>query len=577
MASLFKKNAYQLLGIDVSSAQKDIVKRGKEILNYLLIDEQPNYPLDLTIYSDQRTSNNVKQALEDLSRPEKRIKEHFFWFEIRNKTDEEAIGFIKKDEYDEAIELWKSETEKTGVKSYFCKKNLAILFSILVDVKNKKNYLQKSLFYWNELITDESFWSTFFKNYKLFDDLNTREDILTSFKENSPKYLADFYLEVSKKYKDKSIFEDFYKEFHVKGSKVDDAYLKNTYLKLTEICEFLRKIARNENKKMPLESFPEIEANISSIKSYLKEIKDLGLYESSDVKVERDNIAEAILSLSIFLHNEHNLSEEALILAKDANKICGTDSMKEKIKKDIKTIEETIEFKKHEAQYNLIFSTIKEGDYDQALNLLNLELQKEEIPLSIRDTYLKTKSDLETRLKTYGKPLKAAPSLHTINGCGTTIYGDTLWFVLIMIPIFALGRYSVTAIGNGRYNFLGELKLHQWQKIWNIVAGVIIAILAIGIMGSSSNSSSSSSSTENSSSTVENVCSDSRCNQKWQNTKFSHKDSNDKCICDCIDGFMWNDDQSGCEVPNYTELCKKKFGPNSTWSGKFEGDKFICN
>lgn len=577
MSNLFQKNAYQILGLDISSTQKEIVKRAKEIQNYLLIDEHPEYPTDISFYKDKRTSDNVKESLQKLSQPEKRIKEYFFWFEIRNDIDEKAIHLINKDEHNEALELWKAEMDKSESKSYFYKKNLAITYSVLLDVKGQKNHLEKSLSYWHSLFKDDNFWTTFFKNYKLFDDLDTREDILTTFRNNAPKYLADFYLEVSKKYADKSIFEAYYQIFKIKGSKVDETFLKDIYKKINDECEILNKMIRKDIEKIPSETFTEINSTITKIKRHFKGIKDLGLFDSSEVKVERDNVAEVLLSLSIFLHNDHNLSEEALDLAKEAIKISGTDSMKGRIEKNIVTIQDVIDYKGHEGQYNLILNTAKEGDVDGAINLINIELQKDDVPLSLKDVYIKTKNTLEERVRIHGKPLKNAPSLHTINGCGTTIYGDTLWFVLIMIPIFALGRYSVTALGNGQYNFLGELKLHQWQKIWNIVAGVIIAILAIGIMGSSSNSSPSSSTTENSGSSVENVCSDSRCNQKWPNTKFSHKDSNDKCICDCVDGFMWNDDQSGCEVPNYTELCKKKFGPNSTWSGKFEGDKFICN
>jgi hypothetical protein len=575
MANLFNKNSYQILGLDISSTQKEIVKRAKEIQNYLLIDEHPEYPTDISFYRDKRTSDNVKESLQKLSQPEKRIKEYFFWFEIRNDIDEKAIHLINKSEHNEALELWRAEMEKSGSKSYFYKKNLAITSSILLDAKGQKNHLEKSLSYWRNLLKDDDFWTTFFKNYKLFDDLNTREDILTSFKNSASKYLADFYLEVSKKYEDKSIFEAYYQIFKTKGSKVDETFLRDIYKKINDECDILNKMIRKDIEKIPPETFSEINSTITKIKRHFKGIKDLGLFDSSEVKVERDNVAEVLLSLSIFLHNDHNLSEEALDLAKDAIKISGTDSMKGRIEKNIVTIQEAIDYKDHEEQFNLILNTAKEGDVDKAINLINVELQKDDVPLSLKEVYIKTKNTLEERVKTHGKPIKNAPTMYCINGCGTRMYGDILYFVLLFIPIIPWARYSVQELGDGRYNFFGKLDLPQWQKAWKYIGLVVIGLFLMGLFSSSSNNSSSTT-PKNSNSTTETVCSDDFCRQKYFNSIFSYKDTvNNKCICGCPDGNTMNKALTGCIT--YTEACKEQFGADSYWSGEFEGEQFLCN
>ena len=64
-----------------------------------------------------------------------------------------------------------------------------------------------------------------------------------------------------------------------------------------------------------------------------------------------------------------------------------------------------------------------------------------------------------------GEPVSSAPSLSLINGCGTTIYGKTLYFVIIGIPILPIARYNCEETFNG-YRFFGKLKLHTWQKVW---------------------------------------------------------------------------------------------------------------
>lgn len=75
-------------------------------------------------------------------------------------------------------------------------------------------------------------------------------------------------------------------------------------------------------------------------------------------------------------------------------------------------------------------------------------------------------------------PISSAPSLHTINGIGTTMYGSTdhdpasgsylstYYFVFLAIPIFPIRRYRVIPTGNG-YRFLGKASLRAFDK-WHI-------------------------------------------------------------------------------------------------------------
>ena len=75
-------------------------------------------------------------------------------------------------------------------------------------------------------------------------------------------------------------------------------------------------------------------------------------------------------------------------------------------------------------------------------------------------------------------PISSAPSLHTINGIGTTMYGSTdhdpasgsylstHYFVFLAIPIFPISRYRVIPTGNG-YRFLGKAPLRTFDN-WHI-------------------------------------------------------------------------------------------------------------
>lgn len=89
-------------------------------------------------------------------------------------------------------------------------------------------------------------------------------------------------------------------------------------------------------------------------------------------------------------------------------------------------------------------------------------------------------------------PISSAPSLHTINGIGTTMYGSTdhdaasgsylstHYFVFFAIPIFPLSRYRVIPTGNG-YRFLGKAPLRTFDK-WHIAISLgLIALMFISM------------------------------------------------------------------------------------------------
>lgn len=78
-----------------------------------------------------------------------------------------------------------------------------------------------------------------------------------------------------------------------------------------------------------------------------------------------------------------------------------------------------------------------------------------------------------------GNPIFGIPELHTYSGFGTTIYGDTVWYVIFGIPIIPLGRYVVEEVGYNKYKFYGELKLHTWQLIWKYSVFIIAFLIVV--------------------------------------------------------------------------------------------------
>src|ERR1051325_291740 len=92
------------------------------------------------------------------------------------------------------------------------------------------------------------------------------------------------------------------------------------------------------------------------------------------------------------------------------------------------------------------------------------------------------------------RPIKNPPTLHTINGIGTTVYGrrdfdeetgtyiKTHCFCFLFLPLVAIGAYRVADAGPGNgWYFIGKERLSPFAKAWNwsILA---LALLGVGLM-----------------------------------------------------------------------------------------------
>ena len=86
------------------------------------------------------------------------------------------------------------------------------------------------------------------------------------------------------------------------------------------------------------------------------------------------------------------------------------------------------------------------------------------------------------------KPIDYAPTLFTINGCGTTLFGSTdinpltgqyvatYYFILFAIPIFPIGRYLLSQ-NCKKYRFFGKLPLRLFDKLHIAISIGLISLL----------------------------------------------------------------------------------------------------
>lgn len=75
------------------------------------------------------------------------------------------------------------------------------------------------------------------------------------------------------------------------------------------------------------------------------------------------------------------------------------------------------------------------------------------------------------------RPVAVAPILFTWNGIGTMMYGSTLFFVVLFIPIIPLGHYAVRCEGRG-YLFSGSRPFERWHWFYLATSLSILCALA---------------------------------------------------------------------------------------------------
>ena len=478
MSQLLKNNAYHILGLDTSAEQKDILKRSKEIINRLKVDEDPEYEMDVGIYKDFRSETSVKDAAQKLQIPKKKIEEYFFWFQIADSLDEAALAEIRKKSFDKAVKIWQDASGPNTAKAFFYKKNLAILYCLLLSVEDNKQYLLDSLQAWQEVVHSEKFWSAFSKVYKLHNEQTASQEIIDEFKEKVIGHLSNLYTDLYKIHGSDQYVNEFQKVFSATGSGVEKDVLNPIYQTINKSVEELESMNISEAGVLDKVAADKIKKSIAAVQTDFNRLIDLGLYDDSQTKVMRDRAATAIRKIVLDLHNNMNETGLALGLAKIANQISGTDSFKEKMQQDIKTLQDNFDYKEKEDRFKKIVDPIIEqfhsGESDKALSAINAHIYNENTDPELKKNLQDLKASIEERVVKHGKPVSGAPSLFTLNGCGMKIYGDTLYIVILFIPIWPLSRYSLESSGRN-YSFKGKLELHKWQKYWRyIVIGIAV-------------------------------------------------------------------------------------------------------
>lgn len=368
MSNLLKNNAYHILGLDTSVSQHDMQKRAKEIIKFLQIDDIPEYELDFGIFDNFRTEDSIKDAVQKLTSPKKQIKDYFFWFYIVDDIDQQAVNILRKKDPEGAVRVWESHADGDSTKAMFYKKNLALLYCILLFKEGNKRYLKESLKIWHELMNSSKFWNAFTKIYKLNDELNTDQGIISEFHEQAARFLSDLYTEISDVRGDDSYIAEFTEVFNLRGEKTEKVVLAPIFQEIIEAVEKLEAMRVSEDGVLDKEEATQIKQHVTKIQECSNKLIDLGLYDDSQSKTIRDRAAAAIRFIVLDIHNNLDDIPKAEQLLKIAMQFVGTTGLRHKLQQDLDTFENN---KKDMVKISPILELINDKKFPEAITLID--------------------------------------------------------------------------------------------------------------------------------------------------------------------------------------------------------------
>lgn len=380
MSSLFKNNAYHVLGLPVEAGQDEINGRVKELKARLEIDEVPTYDLDIPLFNPAkyRVIDSVEKAQEAVTSPFDKLKEVFFWFQINDETDQIAFGLIQEGDYSKALEKWWEKAKKTRSATLHYRRNYAILANLILRNRDRKKLLRTSLSSWKRIWESDPYWDRFERHYKVFDDLNTATEVFSKFRDLVDDYLNDFYTMLSNRHSRDIYLKSFAKNISTDGELVRKEFLNPTFNRILSELSQAEKIEVTARKEPESEEIKTLKESAKNIEKQFENLEESG-YGSIDRAYKlRKNVLDVYRQRAMNLIGNHQLTEAAASVLESMKTIAERTPREQKVKNDL---EEIKKLQNINEEFAPIETLIENQNFEKAFSKLNKkedQLQKQQ-------------------------------------------------------------------------------------------------------------------------------------------------------------------------------------------------------
>ncbi len=479
---LFRKNAFRVTGLPVDATSRDIAKRSNDLKILAELGQDAESQKRSFSLKPSPSIDEIREALQKLKDPEKRLIDEFFWFwpeKFGESSSDAAMQALAKGDLQAAAKTWMSRRNDPAQR-VVATHNLALIAHVSaldwenhsleseLDAERRRktsDYWKTAFRRWDRIATGEQLWESVSKRIGELDEPNLTTGFARRMRTTLPtafdKINAELVVALAESGKIElariqvQLIRDRSQESPTNIEKVAEFVLLPARNRLKE---HIRQ-AKERGGKSP-------EDGINAARDLLEETREtlalftlfFGMFlgKASDLRNDVfDEVASTCNQLQVAYHKASGDNNACLELLKTVLSFATSPELRKRIEENLKTLSENIEASGRESLY------------------ANL------------------------------RPISSAPSLSTMNGCGFTLYGSTdvdaangsylttYYFVFLFIPVFPICRYRVTRNGNS-YRFFGKAPLRPCDK-WHLGISVAVILSAMAVLLSNNSSLSSSS------------------------------------------------------------------------------------
>lgn len=558
----YSNNPFRVLALRSNASSKDASKAADRLLKWIEIGETPEVEDSLPFFGLLRPDRErIKRAIKELEDPRIRLRSEMYWPSCDFSGFESCQICLKTGRYTEFVTRCEDAIANGFAGRDNARKSdpqldaalgchyLAVIYhaSALATANGlgKQTSDANPLADWNRAF---KFWSFVIKDDRLWEYFGNRASLL-----NDPRLDTSFVNQLRRQLPVEILRVNVTRALESLGRGQSDAFLLNAGVVTGAPFGTNRELALKElvlpvqmrfekilGEIRPALSDTAITQNSSTLKksstgkgfegtvdtqkltAYLygieelinnklvpigKLVKETGLRETGPGHEILDGLAYAFRTMSLALNNRGGMPNSALRLTSIAKGYAASPDCIAKLAEDQQTLQLL-------SLQNDALDLAKASRYRESLSKL-----VEARHFASSDEERKTLDEwIETAKRNIAlegtEPIASAPSLGTINGIGTKLYGRreydsqsgtytaTLYFTLLYVPIIPIAAYRVNDLGGNRYQFHGKVRLAPSAFIAPAIIALIILAMIISYNPDSSGPSSIPSSPSSSESTT---------------------------------------------------------------------------
>jgi C-terminal repeat of topoisomerase len=184
---LFRNNAFRITGLAVDSTTRDITKHADKLKMMAQLGQGQSANLAAFALNPPPGSDEIREAIQRLKDPERRIIDEFFWFwpsEFGRSSSDPAIQALAEGDSQAALHQWQS-FQTSGPHGVIARHNLAVYWHLMalewehklldggVDdgtLRDMRSYWKQTFQYWDSLLHQDDLWDMLASRIRQLDD-----------------------------------------------------------------------------------------------------------------------------------------------------------------------------------------------------------------------------------------------------------------------------------------------------------------------------------------------------------------------------------------------------------------------